>query len=132
MSGTPVDHAIVGGFIDFDLAELRQRRLQLLPDPHRDVLGRGQGNQVIEKPVIELQNDLIHHHLRQVIKVDDHASLGIDSPLQQHEEFVTVAVQVPALARVVVDEMGGFEPVFFAQDHGTHNEKAPLRRGPSV
>jgi hypothetical protein len=41
-------------------------------------------------------------------------------------------VQVPAFPRVVVDEMGGFEPVFFAQDHGTHEEKAPRVAGPSV
>ena len=68
--------------------------------------------------MIQLGNDPLDHDLGEIIEIYDHAGLGIHLPLDGHKELVAVPMKIAAFPWVVVDEVGGFKPVFFAEDHG--------------
>lgn len=114
-----------------DLAELRQRRLELLPDPDRKAFAGGvfQPFDIVEIVVVQAVVDRLEGGL-DVAEIHDPSGLGAGfaADMQLHPEGVPVQARAFVPMRHVGKPVRGFEREDFEDIHARHCKCA----GPSA
>src|SRR2546422_1393314 len=122
---SPVGHGAVGSLEKPHLAQGRESRLQLIPDPDRDVFRGGVFENIVDVSVVEAIQDPLLDDPLQKEEVEGHPGAGIHRHLQRDVKLVAVAVQIATGAVVARKLVGGLESETLRENHAG----APLSAG---